>query len=85
MATRIQPKPAAKPERVRLEWKRGKKDQLVTAARTTWESRCGDFKVERLDSCYGLGTSYCGVAVLSHGEVLLYRGKSRSQDRKSVV
>ena len=63
----------------KLEWKKGRKDQLDTSDRITWQSRCGRYKVEQLDSRYGLGRSFCAVRVKIEGEVLLYRGKSRAQ------
>ena len=70
------PKKTARP--APLAWKHGRRDRLETSDRMTWASRCGRFKVERLDSLYGLPRAWIAVAVRpSGGEFVLYRGRSR--------
>ena len=69
----------------RVEWKRGSKDRLETSDRVTWVSRCGRFKVERLDSRYGLPVLFLGVERGTDGEVVLYRGRSRAQAEGACV
>lgn len=76
MATRIQ----AEPTRVRLQWKRGYRADLQTSDRMCWESRCGRFKLEKLDSLVGLGTTFYAIAQAEGKDTgILYRGKSRAE------
>ena len=81
MATRIQTKPEAKKEpAVRLQWKRGYRANLKTSDRMCWESQCGRFKIEKLDSLVGLGTTFYAISMAEGRDTgILYRGKSRPE------
>lgn len=64
----------------KLEWKRGRRDELETSSRMMWDSRCGRFRLERLESKFGLGTTFYAVELQDgREERIVYRGKSRAQ------
>lgn len=80
------------PVPAKLTWKKGRRDRLTCSDRMTWESHCGGYKIERLESRYGLGVVVLAVVMLlprsspaKAGEFLIYRGRSRKAAEKACL
>lgn len=46
-----------------LTWKRGVRDEIETSVRMTWDTHCGEYRVQESVSKLGLGTTYYAICL----------------------
>lgn len=62
-----------------IEWKKkAKKQNLETADRRVWESRCGEYKIEEHKSTVGLPTRYLALAKQEWGWAIISYHRKRA-------
>ena len=72
-----------KKKKIKLEWKRAKRDETECATRRTWESRCGLYKIQESVSKFGLAITYYSLYDDGTGWAVIDRRQKRNAAEKA--